>query len=191
VIKTITMKKLLIILAVGLSLSAYSQQANPTGTVSDLSVSQGSVCLCDSVDISFIFRDVSPLPPPSDFNIWAKDGSNYHLVKSFDYTDIQNMTSAAVGNFYNDTIYSTKMIIPCDLLFKLNVNGGVAIVGFTFKDGISETAIVYNCTVGIEEYELDNSPAVYYNFSGQIVEPKQGELLIKKVGKTRIKVLIQ
>jgi len=185
------MKKLLIILAVGLSLSDNSQKKNLTGTVSDLSIIQSSVCLCDSVDISFIYRDVTPLPPPSPFSIWAKDGSKYSLVKSFDYTNIQNMWSSAVGNFYNDTLYHTKVGIPCDLLSKLNISGDVGIVTLTFKDGINKPITVYNCTVGIEEYELDNSAAIYYNFSGQIVSPKQGELLIKQVGKTRIKVLIQ
>jgi hypothetical protein len=178
-------------LAVGLSLSVYSQQTNPTGTVSDLSVSQSSVCLCDSVDIIFIYREVSPLPSPIDFNIWAKEGNNYHLVHSFDYNDIKQMSFSPVGNFYNDTLYFTKMFIPCDLLSKLNFGGDIAIISFTFKDGINETAMVKNCTVGIEEYELDNSTAVYYNFSGQIVEPKQGEFLIKQVGNKRIKVLIQ
>jgi hypothetical protein len=37
----------------------------------------------------------------------------------------------------------------------------------------------------------DSATPIYYNFSGQIVEPKQGELLIKQVGNKRIKVLIQ
>ena len=185
------MKKLLIILAVGLSLSTNAQQTNPTGTVSDLSITQSSVCLCDSVDISFIYRDVYPLPAPVDFNIFAKEGSKYVLVHSFDYTDIQSMGYSPVGNFYNDTIYFTKMFIPCDLLSKLNIGGSGAIVSFTFKDGISETLKVYDCTVGIEEYELNDSAAVYYDFSGNVVDPKVGQLLIKQVGNKRIKVLIQ
>lgn len=185
------MKKLLIILAVGLSLSVYSQQTNPTGTVSDLSIVQGSVCLCDSVDVSFIFRNKATLPSPSDFYIWAKSGSNYILMHTFDYNDIYQMLATPVGNLYNDTLYHTKVSIPCGLFSNNGISGSAAILPFTFKDGLLETLIVYNCTVGIEEYSADEQTITYYNFNGQVVEPKQGELLIKQVGKTRIKVLIQ
>lgn len=183
------MKKLLIILAAVTS-TAYSQQTNPTGTVMNLSITQSSICLCDSVDISFVFREnntASTIP----FHIWAKNVSNYSLVHSFDYNDIYSMGTSPVGNIYNDTIYFTRMAVPCDLLSKLNVSGSAAIIGFTFKDGISENVTTFDCTVGVEEYELNDSNPIYYNFSGQIVEPKQGELLIKQVGNKRIKVLIQ
>jgi len=185
------MKKLLIILAVGLSLSANSQQVNPTGTVSSLSISQTSVCLCDSVDFSFIFRENTPLVNPPKFNIWAKEGSNYVLVHSFDWMDISQMGTSPVGNLYNDTIYFSKMLIPCNLLTSLNLNFPSFNVQFTFKDLATEGLGVVNCTVGIDEYSADEEVVKYYNFSGQVVEPKQGELLIKQVGKTRIKVLIQ
>lgn len=187
------MKKLIIILAVGLSLSAYSQQVNPTGTVSNLSIFQTSVCACDSVDVSFIYRNVYPMPAPYDFSIWAKNGSNKVLVHTFDYTDIYKMGTSPVGNFYNDTLYFSRMFIPCDLLSKLNLNFPYYSVSFTFDymNGPNEGLAVVNCTVGIEEYEVDGQEVKYYNFNGQIVQPKQGELLIKQVGKTRIKVLIQ
>jgi hypothetical protein len=188
------MKKLLIILAVGFSSIAYSQQVNPTGTVSNLSISQVSVCLCDSVDFNFIYRNVYPMPAAYDFSIWAKNGSKKVLVHTFDYTDIYKMGTSPVGNFYNDTIYFSRMYIPCDLLSKLDLGSFNSItVQFTFDymNGPNEGLGVVNCTVGIDEYELNDATPIYYNFSGQIVEPKQGELLIKQVGKTRIKVLIQ
>lgn len=183
------MKKLLIILAVGLSLSAYSQQVNPTGTVSNLSIVQTSICACDSVEFNFIFRENAQGTVP--FNIWAKNGSQYLLIHSFDRMDISQMPTTPVGNFYNDTIYHSTMTIPCDILTKLNLNFPYFSVQFTLKDGVSEGLGVVNCTVGVEEYEMDGQEVKYYNFNGQIVQPKQGELLIKQVGKTRIKVLIQ
>lgn len=179
------------ILAVGLSLSTYSQQVNPTGTVSTLSISQTSVCACDSVDFSFIFRGNTQLVNPPKFNIWAKNGSQYLLIHSFDWIDISKMGTSPVGNFYNDTLYFSRMFIPCDLLEKLNLNFPSFSVQFTLKDNITEGLVVVNCTVGIEEYEIDGQEVKCYNFNGQIVQPKQGELLIKQVGKTRIKVLIQ
>jgi len=186
------MKKLLIILAVGLSLSVYSQQVNPTGTVSNLSISQTSICACDSVDFSFIFRNKAVLPPPSDFYIWAKEGNKEVLVHTFDYTDIYKMGTSPVGNLYQDTIYFSRMFIPCDLLSKLDLGGFNSFnVTFNFKDDNTEKLRVADCTVGIDELLPDSATPIYYNFSGQIVEPKQGELLIKQVGNKRIKVLIQ
>ena len=169
-------------MAVGLSLSAYSQQVNPTGTVSNLSIFQTSVCACDSVDVSFIYRNVVTLPPPQDFVIFYKQfGDPYVSYYKFDYTDIYKMGTSPLGL---DTIYFFRMAAPCQaakFYFSFsNMNGG-----------ISEGLSVVDCTVGIEEYEIDGQEVKYYNFNGQIVQPKQGELLIKQVGKTRIKVLIQ
>ena len=184
------MKKLLIILAVGLSLSVYSQQVNPTGTVSNLSISQTSICACDSVDFSFIFRENTQGAVP--FSIWAKEGNKEVLVHSFDRIDISQMGTSPVGNLYQDTIYFSRMFIPCDLLSKLNLGGFPSFnVTFNFKDDNTEKLRVTDCTVGIDELLPDSAPLIYYNFSGQIVEPKQGELLIKQVGNKRIKVLIQ
>jgi hypothetical protein len=184
------MKKLLIILAVGLSLSANSQQVNPTGTVMTLSVFQPSICQCDSVEFSFVFRDVAIQPPPQDFFIWAKNLNTHVLIHTFDYTDIKLMPTSPVGNFYQDTIYFSKMLIPCNLLSKLGVGFDFS-TGITFKDGLSDNLFVKDCLTGVEEYSEDEKVVKYYNFSGQVVEPKQGELLIKQVGNKRIKVLIQ
>lgn len=182
------MKKLLIILAVGLSLSAYSQVTNSSGTVSTLSVAENSVCICDSVNVSFIYRIQLPISAPIDFTIHAKVDNVYRVMYVFNYNDIFKMNKVAIGNIYNDTTYLFKLPILCNSLDGI---GDVAIFLFTLKDGINKTVLVKNCTVGIEEYEMDGQEVKYYNFNGQIVQPKQGELLIKQVGKTRIKILIQ
>jgi len=183
------MKKLLIILAVGLSLSVYSQQVTPTGTVLSLSVSQQSVCQCDSVDFSFIFREKPTFPSSvASFSVYARNASVYVLLKTFTHGDIKLMGTSPVGN--QDTIYFSKMLIPCDLLSKLGVDFDYT-ASITFKDGSSEGLFVKNCLVGVDELLPDSATPIYYNFSGQIVEPKQGELLIKQVGNKRIKVLIR
>lgn len=182
------MKKLLLILAVGMSLSANSQQINPSGTVSALSVSEYTACACDSVNVSFVYRIQFPLSSPVDFTIHAQVNGVYRTMKVFNYNDIFKMNKVPVGNIYNDTTYSFKCHILCNSLDGL---GATAIFLFTFKDGINENVTVKDCAVGIEEYLADEEMAIFYNFNGKIVQPKQGELLIKQVGKTRIKILIQ
>ena len=107
-------------------------------------------------------------------------------MASFDYLAVLGMTKSVSTNL--DTLYSFNCNIPCNSLDGL---GSAAIFLVTLKDGINNTLLVKNCTVGIEEYSDDEEVVKYYNFSGQVVQPKQGELLIKQVGKTRIKVLIQ
>lgn len=177
------MKKLFIILAVGLSLSVYSQQSNPTGTVSDLSITQLSVCACDSLDVSFMFRDNNLMVNPPKFIIFYKQfGDPYVSYYQFDWTDIYKMGTSPLGL---DTIYLFRMVAPCNKI------GSIQFSFSNMNGGAFESVAVIDCTVGIEEYEQSSLTPIYYNFSGQIVEPKQGELLIKQVGKTRIKVLIQ
>jgi len=184
------MKKLFIILAVGLSLTVNSQQSNPTGTVSNLSIIEGSVCVCDSINVSFVYRAQVPLSAPTNFTLFAQVSSLYRTMALFNYTDIFKMSKAPVGNFFNDTTYSFKLKIPCNSLEPSGVN---TIFSFTFKDSKIEAVLVKDCTnaVGIEEHEKSILTPIYYNFSGEIVEPKQGELLIKQVGNKRIKVLIK
>jgi len=182
------MKKLLIILAVIVSIPAISQQVNPTGTVSSLSVSPTQICVCDSVNISFIYRANTPLPSLTNFTVFAKVNNTYRSMADFNYIDIFGMGKVPVGNVHNDTIYSFKSQIPCNSLDGL---GTSALFNFTLQDGDFNTVLVKDCVVGIEEYNGDNVTPVYYDFYGHIVEPKAGEWLIKQVGTNRIKVLIQ
>lgn len=175
------MKKLYIILAVGISLSVFSQQSNSTGTVSDLSITQVSVCTCDSVDVSFMFRDNHPSIGSPNFKIFYKQfGDLYVSYYEFGWAEIRTMGTSPLGL---DTIYFFRMAAPCQ----------IAMFYFSFSNmngGISESLQIMDCTVGIEEYEQSPLTPIYYNFSGQIVEPKQGELLIKQIDNKRIKVLI-
>jgi len=182
------MKKLLIILAAITSIPAISQQVNPTGTISSLSVTPGQVCICDSVNISFIYRRTSTLFTPTDFTVFAKVNNAYRAMASFDYMDIFGMDKVPVGNFHNDTTYSFKSKIPCNSLDGL---GSSALFSFTLQDGDFNTVLVKDCAVGIEEYNKDNVTPIYYDFYGHIVEPKQGEWLIRQVGTNRVTVLIQ
>lgn len=184
------MKKLLIILAAILTLSANSQVTNSSGTVSALSIAQNSVCVCDSVNVSFRYRCQLPLSAPVDFTLHAQVNSVYRTMALLNYNKIFKMSKVPVGNIYNDTTYSFKCPISCNSLAPSGIN---AIFSFTFKDAIIIPVLVKNCmdAVGIEEHSADEEVVIFYNFSGQIVEPKQGDLLIKQVGKTRIKVLIQ
>jgi len=182
------MKKLLIILAAITSIPAVSQQVNPTGTISILSVSPTQVCVCDSVNISFIYRANIPLASPTDFTVFAKVNNAYRNMADFNYMDIFGMDKVPVGNFHNDTTYSFKSKIPCNSLDGL---GSSALFNFTLQDGDFNPVLVKDCVVGIEEYNKYDVIPIYYDFYGRIVEPKQGEWLIKQVGTNRVKVLIQ
>ena len=182
------MKKLLIILAAIISNAAISQQVNPTGTVSTLSVTPGQICVCDSVKVSFVYRRTATLFSPTNFTVFAKVNNIYRNMAVFSYVEIFKMNKVPVGNFYNDTTYSFKLKIPCNSLDGL---GASALFNFTLQDGNFIPVLVKDCTVGIEEYNKDSATPIYYDFYGRITEPKQGEWLIRQIGTSRVTVLIQ
>lgn len=167
-----------------MSLASYSQQILNVGTIDNLSLSSNTVCACGSLTVSFSYTASGLIDDTETFKIYGKVGTPLITLIQFNSTSINYMNKTVVGF---DTTYHYTWNVPCGIL-----KGADKILYLvSLNDGKPSTLLIKDCTVGIEEYELDESKAIYYNFSGQMVESKQGELLIKQVGNKRIKVLIQ
>jgi len=194
------MKKLFMVCWLGLTLFAKSQIITPSGVVSNMSLapSPAIVCACDSVKISFKFK-VSGSPnalPGSEFNFYYRYYDTqlmfykFTLIKSLHYYQIWQLVKIPQ---VIDTVYLFWYKIPCDIITKIGTPGATQLlIDFTLNDGtFNHPLLIKDCTTAIGEYESDESTPVYYNMQGQIVEPKQGEILIRLRGRSRVKVLIQ
>lgn len=83
-----------------------------------------------------------------------------------------------------DTIYEVKIQIP---IFFMWPNGGPASVNI---DLVTKIPFFMGCDVGIEEYELIETPSIYYDLYGNMVQPRNNTLLIQQTGRTRKKVVL-
>ena len=178
------MKKLLFLLAVSISLTSYSQQILSTGTIDNLSLSAYSVCACGNLTVSFSYTSTGLVNDNQMFKVYGKVNNDYTTLIQFSSTAINLMDKAVVGF---DTTYYYTWKVPCGIL----KGADKILYSVSLKDGKPSALLIKDCTVGIEEYELEEFKPIYYNLSGQMVEPKQGELLIKQVGNKRIKIIIQ
>ena len=123
------------------------------------------------------------------------DQSNGISVFRIDYLKDNGVLGACIWEVENSTFYNLeKKIIAGDTIYTKNLStqlwypfGEVALSCVN-----NSTNIELKCSdvTGISEYDMVNSKPVYYNFTGEIVDPKPGQILILKQGNTVKKVLI-
>nr|WP_298657185.1 hypothetical protein [uncultured Flavobacterium sp.] len=82
-----------------------------------------------------------------------------------------------------DTIYHLKVRIP--LSFPL----GQATIS---PDLVTRTPLdIIECVTGIREEELNGVEPIYYDFYGNRIEKRKGEMIIEQRGRYRVKVLYE
>lgn len=202
------MKKSIILLALlGASLITKSQITTQNGTLTLVSIQPTSVCECDSVYVTLKLKWTSGFIDTSnvgDFDLFLRVfdpdlGDNKYLyIRTYTAVDFWEMTHKIPG-VTTDTTYSYWQVIPCGIVqeYRLSETATYILAEFTlFGPHITGghpviPLFIKNCAVGIEEYELNGEKCIYYDLFGNVIEPEKNKLMIRQVGRTRQKVIIQ
>lgn len=178
------MKKLLLTILTILCLKSEAQLAS--GYVSIVNTSTSYVCCDDSIIINFTFHFSGN---PDTTQKWqfllARDPFIFYpLSGPMKYTEFYSLPHQLVGS---DTIYSLKVRIPCEFV---DLKGeGETRVWITSES--QYPIFIADCRAGIEEYWLSPKfPSAYYDFMGNVIEPKPGQLMIQRSGNRARKVRI-
>jgi len=112
-----------------------------------------------------------------------------------DYLSDNGILGARIWETQNLTFYALeKEIISNDTIYikKLNTESWYPLGKVKLSCGSDSLNIELKCNdvTGVSEYNLNHKNCMYYDFTGNIIEPKTGQILILKQGNTFKKVLI-
>lgn len=135
--------------------------------------------------------------PGSDIEVKFKwDQSIGKSSFRIDYVIYNGILGARIWEFDNSTFYGLqKEIISGDTIYnkKLNTDSSFP-VGQVHLNATGSGSLLIELTcndiTGIPEYNLSDQKPVYYDLTGNIVEPKAGQILIIKQGNSFKKVFI-